>query len=132
MQGREYDQREYQEYAQLFREAWLEGHPEVQVALAEAGGDAMAEARVLEAEYWCAQRAAPFCALPCCAVLWGRATVRRHWGSISGLTASCTCDRRLVERVSEDEVIVDYANDIDTEMCVPAPVARQPATQSSL
>ena len=37
-----------------------------------------------------------------------------------------SCNRRLVERVSEDEVIVDYANDIDTEMCALLPRPASP------
>jgi len=51
-QGRQYTQQEYKQYASLFKEAWLDGHPEVQVALLEAGEGAAAQARVLEAEYW--------------------------------------------------------------------------------
>ena len=53
-QGRHYNQREYQEYANLFKEVWLDGHPEVQAAIARAGKDGTAAARVLEEEYWCA------------------------------------------------------------------------------
>ena len=52
-QGRHYNQREYQEYADLFKKVWLEGHPEVQAALAEAGKDGATAAQVLEEEYWC-------------------------------------------------------------------------------
>ena len=41
-------------------------------------------------------------------------------GRGSALPMLCTVRavlyRRLVERVSEDQVVVDYANDIDTEM----------------
>ena len=51
-QGRHYNQQEYQEYANLFKEVWLDGHPEVQAAIAEAGKDGAAAARVLEEEYW--------------------------------------------------------------------------------
>ena len=32
--------------------------------------------------------------------------------------------RDIVERVSQEEVVVDYANDIDTAKCAPGPVAR--------
>ena len=51
-QGRKYSQGEYKEYARRFQDAWLDGHPEMQVALAEAGDDTAARARVFEAEYW--------------------------------------------------------------------------------
>ena len=54
VQGRHYSQREYQEYADLFKEVWLDGHPEVQAAIAKAGKDGTVAARVLEEEYWCA------------------------------------------------------------------------------
>ena len=64
VQGREYSQQGYKDYAKLFKEAWLDGHPEVQVALAEAGNGTAAQARVLEAEYWCAP-----CAVVCSVVL---------------------------------------------------------------
>ena len=52
-QGRRYNQREYQQYADLFKEVWLDGHPEVQAAISKAGKDSAAAARVLEEEYWC-------------------------------------------------------------------------------
>ena len=49
-QGQRYNQESYQAYAEAFRGAWMQAHPEVQAAVAKASPEETA--RLLEEQYW--------------------------------------------------------------------------------